>query len=49
MLYDIDKYLAEGKCISLTVNLNEEEINKKKVEIKENTVKVEDEPKPKKK
>lgn len=49
MLYDIDKYLTEGKCIRLIVNINELEINQKKVEIKENTVKVEDEPKPKKK
>lgn len=49
MMKDIEKLLSENKCINVTVNINEKEISTKKVAIKWNVDKVDDEPKPKKK
>ena len=49
MIKDIEKLLSENKWINVTVNINEKEISKKKVAIKKNVAKVDDEPKPKKK
>ena len=49
MIKDIEKLLSENKCINVTVNINEKEISTKKVAIKKNVDKVDDEPKPKKK
>lgn len=46
---DIEKMLSENKNIHLIVNIDEKEISKKKVAIKWNVDKVDDEPKPKKK
>ena len=49
MIKDIEKLLSENKWINITVNINEKEISKKKVAIKWNVDKVDDEPKPKRK
>ncbi len=49
MKKDIDKMLSENKNIHLIVNIDEKEISTKKVAIKWNVDKVDDEPKPKKK
>ena len=49
MIKDIEKLLSENKWINVTVNINEKEISTKKVAIKWNVDKVDDEPKPKKK
>lgn len=49
MIKDIEKLLSENKCINVTVNINEKEISTKKVAIKWNVDKVDDEPKPKRK
>ena len=49
MIKDIEKLLSENKCINVIVNINEKEITQKKVAIKKNVDKVDDEPKPKKK
>ena len=46
---DIEKMLSENKNIHLIVNIDEKEISTKKVAIKWNVDKVDDEPKPKKK
>ena len=46
---DIEKMLSENKNIHLIVNIDEKEISKKKVAIKWNVDKVDDEPKSKKK
>lgn len=46
---DIEKMLSENKNIHLIVNIDEKEISKKKVAIKWNVDKVDDEPMPKRK
>lgn len=46
---DIEKMLSENKNIHLIVNIDEKEISTKKVAIKWNVDKVDDEPKPKRK